>query len=315
VEEALTLLGESLEVSQRLGDRSWIALDLAMLGEIQRLAGNAAVGKELAETGLALAEEIGAGYSRYMAIGILGRIALALGDLAEAGARFQTAIELADQQGLRPFTPWWHIGLAEVELAAGNLDAATSSARDALHAAEPIANRRDAGRATTLLGLIAQAQGEHEVAIAHLTAALSIQRELKDEIGARRSLDGLLAAFDASGRTERAEHLRVTLEREGAGLDEAIALALRGRTSRRRGRETGWTGLTGAEAEVAELAAAGASNPEIAARLFMSRSTVKTHLSGVYAKLGVANRTELAAALAAQQSHVAESTRQPPADR
>jgi DNA-binding NarL/FixJ family response regulator len=38
----------------------------------------------------------------------------------------------------------------------------------------------------------------------------------------------------------------------------------------------------------------GLSNPEIGSRLFMSRGTVKTHLSHIYAKLGVANRTELA---------------------
>lgn len=42
------------------------------------------------------------------------------------------------------------------------------------------------------------------------------------------------------------------------------------------------------------LAADGLSNPDIGSRLFMSRSTVKTHLSHVYAKLGVTNRTELA---------------------
>ena len=38
----------------------------------------------------------------------------------------------------------------------------------------------------------------------------------------------------------------------------------------------------------------GLNNPEIGRRLFMSRGTVKAHLSHVYAKLGVANRTELA---------------------
>ena len=38
----------------------------------------------------------------------------------------------------------------------------------------------------------------------------------------------------------------------------------------------------------------GLSTPEIGSRLFVSRGTVKTHLSHVYAKLGVANRTELA---------------------
>jgi DNA-binding NarL/FixJ family response regulator len=40
----------------------------------------------------------------------------------------------------------------------------------------------------------------------------------------------------------------------------------------------------------------GLTNPEVASRLFISRATVKTHLSHIYAKLGVANRTELAAA-------------------
>jgi DNA-binding NarL/FixJ family response regulator len=47
----------------------------------------------------------------------------------------------------------------------------------------------------------------------------------------------------------------------------------------------------------------GLNNPEIGSRLFMSRGTVKTHLSHVYAKLGVANRTELAT-LAARRDGV-----------
>jgi DNA-binding NarL/FixJ family response regulator len=46
--------------------------------------------------------------------------------------------------------------------------------------------------------------------------------------------------------------------------------------------------------QVARLAIDGLSNPNIGARLYMSRSTVKTHLTHVYAKLGVANRPELA---------------------
>jgi DNA-binding NarL/FixJ family response regulator len=46
---------------------------------------------------------------------------------------------------------------------------------------------------------------------------------------------------------------------------------------------------------VVRLVVEGLSNPEIGARLYMSRGTVKAHLSRVYAKLGVANRTELAA--------------------
>ncbi|MEU6413315.1 helix-turn-helix transcriptional regulator [Microbispora sp. NPDC046933] len=77
-------------------------------------------------------------------------------------------------------------------------------------------------------------------------------------------------------------------------LEEAIAFTRRAYGGRRR-PATGWAGLTPAEQEVVRLAVAGLSNPEIAGRLFMSRSTVKTHLAHVYAKLGVANRAELAA--------------------
>ena len=80
-------------------------------------------------------------------------------------------------------------------------------------------------------------------------------------------------------------------------LIEAIAYARRGRGARNRPL-TGWASLTPIELAVARLAASGISNPEIAARLFIARGTVKVHLSNAYRKLDVANRTELAAAMA-----------------
>lgn len=52
--------------------------------------------------------------------------------------------------------------------------------------------------------------------------------------------------------------------------------------------------LTPQEREVAQLVGEGASNPEVADRLFISRRTVEYHLSKVYAKLGISSRTELA---------------------
>jgi DNA-binding NarL/FixJ family response regulator len=48
------------------------------------------------------------------------------------------------------------------------------------------------------------------------------------------------------------------------------------------------------ERQVVDLASHGLNNPNIARELFISRNTVKAHLSHAYAKLGVTNRIELA---------------------
>ncbi len=84
---------------------------------------------------------------------------------------------------------------------------------------------------------------------------------------------------------------------EGARLtlDQGVEYARRARG--RRGRPAaGWASLTPTELEVVRLVAEGLTNPQIGARLLMSRGTVKTHLSHVFTKLDTANRTELAAA-------------------
>lgn len=63
-----------------------------------------------------------------------------------------------------------------------------------------------------------------------------------------------------------------------------------------RGRPShGWRSLTPTELRVVELVAEGAANASVAKQLVMSPATVKTHLSHVFTKLGVGNRTELAA--------------------
>jgi DNA-binding CsgD family transcriptional regulator len=83
---------------------------------------------------------------------------------------------------------------------------------------------------------------------------------------------------------------------EGANLsvEEAIAYAMRGRGERKR-PATGWASLTPSELEVARLVGEHLSNPEIAARLFVSRATVKTHLVHIFGKLGIDSRSQLAA--------------------
>jgi predicted ATPase/DNA-binding CsgD family transcriptional regulator len=94
---------------------------------------------------------------------------------------------------------------------------------------------------------------------------------------------------------------------EGVGrtLDEVVAYVRRARGARRR-PSTGWASLTPTELDVVRLVVEGLNNPEIGNRLFMGRGTVKTHLSHVYAKLGISNRTELARLATAR---LAERTR------
>jgi DNA-binding CsgD family transcriptional regulator len=84
-------------------------------------------------------------------------------------------------------------------------------------------------------------------------------------------------------------------------IDQLLAYIARARGERKR-PSTGWDSLTPTELDVAIRAATGLSNREVGERMFISAGTVKTHLAHVYAKLNVANRTELTVALARRGS-------------
>ncbi len=68
----------------------------------------------------------------------------------------------------------------------------------------------------------------------------------------------------------------------------------RGPYSKQRRAHSGWDSLTPTEIKVAAFIEEGLSNPEIAARLLLSRRTVATHVSHVLKKLGVNSRTDIA---------------------
>lgn len=87
----------------------------------------------------------------------------------------------------------------------------------------------------------------------------------------------------------------------GARLWEERAAA---ELARIGGRAPASGALTPVERRVVELVAAGSTNREVAAALFLSTRTVEGHLSRVYGKLGVRSRVELARKLAGEPGKV-----------
>jgi predicted ATPase/DNA-binding CsgD family transcriptional regulator len=171
--------------------------------------------------------------------------------------------------------------------------------RDLLHAAlascAELGLEREAADALDELALLAADAREAERCARLAAAGASTRARLScaPTLASTERLDSARArlAAQAGDRWDAA-----WAQGEQAALADAIAYARRGRGRRRRSTADGWPSLTGTERDVALLAASGKTNPQIAEQLFIARGTVKMHLSTVYRKLEVANRTELAVA-------------------
>ncbi|PZS26225.1 MAG: hypothetical protein DLM61_18775 [Pseudonocardiales bacterium] len=104
---------------------------------------------------------------------------------------------------------------------------------------------------------------------------ISLEHATREALG----LDGYQATFAAGA---------------ALGTDEAVAYVCRARGERKR-PSMGWDSLTPTELEIVRHTAAGLTNRQIGQRMFISPGTVKTHLSHVFAKLGMPSRSNLAA--------------------
>jgi DNA-binding CsgD family transcriptional regulator len=118
-----------------------------------------------------------------------------------------------------------------------------------------------------------------------LEAAAECLVEADERTAARQAFEQAVEVYEFLGA--EADLNRVQSEFRAYGIR-------RGPHSKHRRAVSGWDSLTDSELKVAAFVEEGLSNPEIAARLMLSRRTVATHVSHILKKLNVASRTDIA---------------------
>ncbi len=222
--------------------------------------------------------------------------------LPHSGAETRSAAEWldkADRQAAaldwgEPSVRWWSADYVELLLELGRADDAVR-VLDAWEAdAERVGREWVLAHATRCRGLVAAAEGRVEQAASLLAAGGCAAR------GGRRSLRTGPCTAGARHRPQEgtAEARRPRGDPSGArGLRAARGGRLRAKARDELGSIGGRKreeGLTAAERRVAALVAEGRTNREVAAALFLGERTVASHLTHIYAKLGIRSRTELA---------------------
>jgi DNA-binding CsgD family transcriptional regulator len=159
----------------------------------------------------------------------------------------------------------------------------------------------------TLRGLAhASESGER---IAGLEAAVTVLEPTPARLELARALGDLGSALRRDNqRVAAREPLRRALDLARRCRADTLADRLRGElraagAKPRRDLLTGRDSLTASEARIAQMAATGMTNPQIAQAIFLTPGTVEKHLTSVYSKLDISSRHQLAAALSADTPH------------
>ena len=146
-----------------------------------------------------------------------------------------------------------------------------------LHRSWPVASRFETARTRLCYGEVLRRRRERTRAREQLRAALEVFEELSAEPWANRARSELVATG------ERAHKRNVASRRA----------------------------LTPQELQIATVVAGGATNREVAARLFLSEKTVEAHLSSLYRKLEIRSRTDLARLFAERAAAAARRVTRP----
>ena len=230
------------------------------------------------------------------ALAALACVAAIAGDEAAAAAAVGEA--RAALGGRRQAIAAAALGYAEGIMAwhRGELADAEHLVREATAQWHRSGDRMDACDGIELLGVLAAARERFPDA-ARLLAAAHAARQPLQYLAPGFTANRDAAAHAASQARNVLGDSRFTQawdEGQALALDDAVAYATRRGGGRKR-PAAGWASLTPAELGVVRLVGEGLRNDAIARRLFIAPSTVKVHLSHIFAKLGITNRAELAA--------------------
>jgi DNA-binding CsgD family transcriptional regulator len=259
-----------------------------------------------AEEGLAHSESTSRGYYTLVTLGVLGRLELALGNLEAADKHLRDLPGRLLAGGMSdPAEPLWADAI-ETLVALGELEQARAYLEQYEASAQRLGSPWALAAAARCRGLLSGAEGDLSAATAAFESSLAdaaafplergrallclgvVRRQAQEKRSAREALEQALAIFEELGARLWAEKARAELRRIS-------------------GRAPGSDELTETERRVAELAAQGHTNKEIAADLFMGVSTVEAHLSRVYRKLGIRSRAQLGGRMPIPRDEVAQA--------
>jgi DNA-binding CsgD family transcriptional regulator len=230
----------------------------------------------------------------------LGLLELSLGRLEAADRHLESALDLAERSSqLEPGVHRVHGDAAEVAIALGDPSRARRIAEQLDEHGRRTEHRWSSAVGARTRALLQAGEGDLDGALDAVGEAMAIQARLPMpyELGRTFLVRGQIERRARQRRAARdsLEQARTIFDEMGAKLWAARAADELRRIPIRRGASDELTDL---ERRVAELAASGQTNKEVAQALFISPKTVEANLSRVYGKLGIRSRAELGARMA-----------------
>jgi DNA-binding CsgD family transcriptional regulator len=283
------------------GEEAWRERAITCLGDVIGHEGDLDAARLVAVAALERQEASGDLWEAAIFCSVLGFIELSAPDPASALHYLTRALVYTDAIGVQLPTQFGFLGnLVEAAVLAGELDLAERTLRERLE--EPslrvplpwILAMAARGR-----GMVAAARGDLATGASSLDQAVTIfETRLPMRFERARTL---LARGQVNRRAGRRRAAREDVTAALASFRALGANAWSRRAAeelgRIGGRSASGSALTGSEQAVAELAAVGRSNRQIAAELVISVRTVESQLSATYRKLDIRSRGQLAAAL------------------